>query len=347
MERKTTIKEFFTTKFWRITGGIIAVCLLILTCYVGKTFYDEEFGPTEVSYMDTYLHGDLWYHHRDGCRSGYVFNEETGKRLLKGIDWIALSEDDSLAVFAKGRKRGYFNTHTGKVVIPPTFTKAWVFSDGLAAVMMNDTVFFIDHEGKQAFSYCFPYTPDDNGYCFHNGYFQTQVGDKYGVIDKQGNWVMEPEFDFIYASEMGYWEVSKDEHWGICNPSFQMIFPCEYKSSDVTKAGIFLSSDDNVRHLYNFDGTLLNDFVIEGISPCMYSTDERDDDGDFIQKAANCYSYYTCGYHYGLMNKNGHRITPPIYSSIEAISADLYLCSYEGSYNDGGILLNSRGEKVE
>jgi len=55
--------------------------------------------------------------------------------------------------------------------------------------------------------------------------------------------------------------------------------------------------------------------------------------------------YVRAGYgypdHYGLMDRNGKCITAPLYTRIEAIAKDLYLC-----YPDG-IIINGEGKVVK
>ena len=373
MKRKVTFKEFFTvlglglwqvvcsvfnifnpahkTRFWRITGGIIAACMVFFVIAICKAYYDEEIAPRRYhhSYADTHLHGELWYHSAEYGEKGYVFDKQSGKHLLKDIDWIALSDDDSLAVFARNKKRGYFNTFTGEVVIPETYRKAWIFSEGLAAVMQTDSIFFIDHEGKRAFDLNIPYDPWTDAYCFHNGVYEVmQADDLSGLIDKQGRWLLEPEYEAICHSSHGFWEVKKEGKWGVYTDSLKVLFPCEYKASDVDECGIYLTFQDNVRRLYDFEGKLLDDFVIEEVNPLNYDNGIYDEEENTVYKQARCYVYSTSGSHYGLMTKEGRRITPPAYRRIQAINADLYFCTFEGeNYPEEGILLNSRGERVE
>ena len=372
MKRKVTFKEFFTvlglglwqalsyvlnifnpkhkTWFWRITGGIIAVCLVLIVIAIGKAYYDEEIAPRRYSssYCDTHLHGDLWYHKADWSQKGYVFNKETGKRVLKGLDWIALSDDDSLAVFAKDKMRGYFNTYTGEVVIPATFMRAWVFSEGLAAVMQSDSIFFINREGQRAFDLNIPYDPWTDAYCFHDGVYEVSLNDLNGIIDKQGRWLLKPEYESLYHTSYGFWEVKKDDCWGVYTDSLKMLFPCEYKATDVDENGVYLTLQNNVRQRYDYNGQLLDDFVIEDVNPCMYSDGTYDEEEESYSKQARCYMYSTPGGHYGLMTKEGRHVTLPSYRSIQAINEDLYLCTFEGNkYPEEGILLNSKGERVE
>lgn len=78
-----------------------------------------------------------------------LYDEQTGTVLMEGLDWVVVSEDkDTLAVFSKDGRRGYVNRFTGEVAIAPVYTRAWVFSEGLAAVEHNGVLKFIDHKGQ-------------------------------------------------------------------------------------------------------------------------------------------------------------------------------------------------------
>lgn len=63
-----------------------------------------------------------------------------------------------------------------------------------------------------------------------------------------------------------------------------------------------------------------------------------------MQAIARCMCYQAEQGWYGLMSPDGQIITPPSYSTITAVEADLYLCE---SQNDYGVLLNGKGERVK
>lgn len=66
-----------------------------------------------------------------------------------------------------------------------------------------------------------------------------------------------------------------------------------------------------------------------------------------IYGIANCQRYlvrsgnYNTPDYYGLLNRNGKTVTPPIYTSIEAIGKNLYLCQPDG------VIINNKGEIVK
>ena len=107
-----------------------------------------------------------------------------------------------MAVYALPNKRGYINVNTGRIVIDAEvndYRKAWVFSEGLAAVKRAGKVGFINVENEVVIPFQFDYSYKcrmwDFAYLFHNGYcIMTNKSGDLGLIDKGGNWVVEPGF---------------------------------------------------------------------------------------------------------------------------------------------------------
>jgi hypothetical protein len=122
--RRTIVASFF----------LIALAFAALVAYaiyddaMGRWFADESLSDDVVVYYfadDTYR----------------VYNTSTEKYTTPRISWVvSAAENDSIGVYAIDDRRGFINTKTGDVVIDAKandYEKAWVFSDGLAAVMKD------------------------------------------------------------------------------------------------------------------------------------------------------------------------------------------------------------------
>jgi len=127
----------------------------------------------------------------------------------------------------------------GKVVVPPKYTFAEYFSDGLAGAFKNvvsrslfrgkkekSVYVYINENGKEVIERA------DAGLPFHDGYAMAYFSDhgKWGFIDKNGKMVIEPQFDQEYSAGFseGLVDVSKDELWGYIDTSGNTIIPFEY-----------------------------------------------------------------------------------------------------------------------
>lgn len=114
-----------------------------------------------------------------------------------------VSENDSLAVYEYFDKRGYINVNNNEVVISARkndYEKAWLFSEGLAAVMKDGKIGFINAANEVVIPFEFHCSSRYSCYKFENGHCVISNKDgKMGVIDTSGRWVLEPVFDEIQS----------------------------------------------------------------------------------------------------------------------------------------------------
>ena len=325
--------------FGRVIACILTACVLIFTlafCYI---FYEKEVKEDlfyTSGYYDMKITNHIWYHYSDEDGKGYVFNCDEGRKTLKGVSWVAKpGNGEHLAVYSTGEKRGYFDIYTGKAVIPARYSKAWVFSEGVAAVVENDSLFFIGYEGKRVFERGFVLPKGEGDFCFHNGYcvLRNEEG-KMGLIDRKGEWVLAPTCDDLVREGREYWSVCKEERWGVLSDSLVEILPCEYEMVTISEDnGIYVSLADHTQKRYDYDGSVLNDFICGNVYQLSYDTGEYDDEGNSVMATAQCWMYMVETGYCGLMSTDGKPITPPLYRGIEALRKGIYRCSfdYDGS----------------
>ena len=116
--------------------------------------------------------------------------------------------------------------------------------------------------------------------------------------------------------------------------------------------GIFVTNNW-IKQRIDFDGTVLDDFVIDGVSRLSYVVDLAEKDVDeyyeerYLSKFEPDLIVYRVGDHYGLMNpKTGKVITPAKYGNITMISKGL-LRAELNSYNNESVLLDRNGNVIE
>lgn len=336
------------TPFWRVVWAVITICVVAVTAMLGYAFYEEFYVRAKrYAYYNECNNISDHYNFFDKGRNGgksYIRHVRTGEKVLTGLDWVALPEDgDSLIVFAKDGKRGFFNRYTGKVDIPAVYDAAWCFNDGVAGVCTGDSIFFIDRNGSPVNNHRFLRQPNRN-YVYYGNYFAFVENGKAGLIDRNGDIAFAAGFDDIIPAPANMWIVKSGELYGAINADGKQILPCEYK--DVTiyqEGGVVVAGTDNTKKRFDYDGSVTDNFVYDNVYLLQYSSDKFDTDGNRIPEAADLY-VYTVGYYRGLMDKNGHPVTMPLYSGIAAISADLYDCCIADT--NESVILNSKGEKV-
>ena len=357
----------YMKNIWKVTVGCVCTVVTILTMmflyvFVNEIVMDEWYRiakhiacigtPNEERYLSNHISFQKF-----GTKSRIV-NMITGEVTMRNVEEIVTSRGnkDSLAVFFKNGKRGFLNRYTGKVAIPAKYSKAWVFSEGMAAVVEDGELKFIDHSGKTVISKGFEPSVRDDRYIFEKGYcfIRDKESNMLGVIDTTGNWVIQPSFSYIdYIGD--YIHVSRGFTEGLYTKDLKIILPLEYEDIcvDLGNNTIIARKELEGPKLYDLNMNLISDFVVDHVTYMVYYTGEEetyiDDDGDEVTRKvfevanSNLYRAGTPGSRdtYGLMSKHGKRLTPPIYEDIKAIGPDRYLCSPHGVIlDDFGRIVN-------
>lgn len=389
--RKLTFKEYFTTLFgglwqavlWvlglfgykdessfgkavkRIFASCVTILLVLFTgcvlcAFATEIVYDKWIRPhtNERVWDEKHISNHIVFQSMYYSDKSRIYDKNKKRVLLEDVDWVVTSDDkDSLAVFARNGKRGYINRFTGKVVIPEIYTRAWIFSEGLAAVEKDGELLFIDHSGKVVIDKDFQVHFDNPKYAFKNGYcmIKNPNDGKMGLIDRTGHWVLNAEYDNLFNND-GFWQVEKDEYVGLYTADLDMLFPVENTAIYVSGEYIEVRHADHIARRYDHEGNIVVSFVIDEVNNMQYETTELRNDTEpandecadnKIYGIANCQRYlvrsgnYNTPDYYGLLNRNGKTVTLPIYTSIEAIGKNLYLCQPDG------VIINDKGEIVK
>ena len=354
----------------RIVGSCFAFLMLLLAMAAGCDFCRTVSYRLEGSRLFDDSHYDSRYISRFvtyyTCydEDGYLETSD-GKKTITGIKWIAKPLGmDSLICYSDGKKRGYFNMFTGKPVIEPKYSHAWIFSDGLASVDDGGWIKFIDASGKVVIDPKIPYIAGAEGYVFHNGYcvLHNDRREMFGMMDKQGKWVLKPEYVSIDHS-CKYWIIDNGVEKSVLDSALNTVLHSIKGDVWVNDEYISVTLSNHVMQRYNRRGEIISDFFVNDVSYMTYESDELrytssknyDEEGNLtseteetmpfpVEKMARCRRYEAQSGWYGLMTADGRVVTPPSYSSIEAIAYDLYLC--KDNYEDG-VILNGKGERID
>ena len=351
----------------RTVGSCFAFLMLLLAIVAGWDFCRTAWYRLEVnkhfddSYYDTqYISRNVTYYtYYD--EDGFLKTAD-GKKTITGIKWIAKPLGmDSLICYSDGKKRGYFNMFTGKPVIEPKYSHAWIFSDGLASVDDGGRIKFIDASGKVVIDPQIPYIPGAEGYVFHNNLciVHNERRDRFGLLDKQGKWVLKPDY-FSIESSNNFWIIDNGEGKSVLDSTLNTVIPFTKGQIWVNTEYISVTLSNHIIQCYDHSGKIINDFYINDVSYMTYESDELryttskeyNEEGTLtsetenseplpVEKMAKCRRYEAESGWYGLMSADGKVITPPSYCSIKAIGYDLYLCK---DNDEDGVILNGKGQ---
>lgn len=309
---KTIYKIGIGVSAWAFIG-LVAIPPIVTDCSSQKEKIVEK--ATESGLL---LGDDLVAVESDDGKVS-IKNIVTGEFTIKDVklDWTTSSPNDSLSVYCTEGKRGYYNAYTGVIAITAQYRRAWVFSEGLAAVQKNGMIGFIDHRGNTVIDFKFPYHGNPlSEYTFKHGHcVAADTTGKCGVINKQGAWVINPEYDNVNAYE-------------------------EY--AIISKAG--------VRMQVGYDGKVLNSFVLDDITRLTYTVKERfenrEGEIEYIDKVVDTGLFsYRVGGRCGLMDADCHRLTEPLYNSITAVDRNMFRATLIDYYSE--VILNAKGEVMK
>ena len=309
MNRKT--KLIIGISAWTLIS-VIAAAAIIASCSENEPIAEK---PSEEGLL---LNDDLVAIKEDDGNIT-IKNTQTGEVTAEKIkfDWTSSSPNDSLGVFCTDKKRGYYNSYTGKIVIPAQYRRAWVFSEGLAAVQKNGMIGFINRKGEVVIPFRYPYHGNPlSSFVFENGHcIVADTTGKCGVINRKGEWIIHPNYDNIDAYE-------------------------EY----------VIASSAGVRKQLTYEEKTINSFVVDNIKALTFTEKERyeNKDGEIvyldIEVKTGLFSY-SVGGRCGLMDANCRRLTDPLYSRIIAVDKNMYRALLLDSYSE--VILNGRGEVMK
>lgn len=346
------IRNLFLWKNKGWVGKFVGICIGVLALFIcvaiAYAIYDDvkrdnrwvsrEYVSNRIQFVKKCYSDD----------PGWITLRYGSEKLIDNVDWVAVPEsEDSLAVFSKNGKRGYFNRYTGRVAIPTKYDAAWIFSNGIAAVAEGDSIHFINGNGQKAIAKSFP-RDNSLGYVFHGDYCLMADGQGgVGLIDKDGNWAVNPEYDEVVPTVHNYWKMRKgiedSELWYAYTDKAEPVNMDGVMALEINDdLGVIYTLPNHLKMVVDFDGNRLEKFLCQDIEAMYYTSDNRDKDGNLIDEKATLYRYRMSDGYEGLCKADGDIVTEPLYWMIKPIGKDLYHCTYKDTRS--GVIINSRGE---
>lgn len=121
---------------------------------------------------------------------GYV--NEKGEMVIEPKFDDAWNFHEGLAAVKVEWARGYIN-RDGAYVVEPKYQHAGPFRDGKARVMLDDVWEYIDRDGNQV-GEATPIKMEDDSVAEESELIPTAKGKKFGFADKDGKFIIKPQF---------------------------------------------------------------------------------------------------------------------------------------------------------
>ena len=201
------------TFFW---GGLASVISDGLCGYIDTK--GNYIIPSVYIDVTTFAEGIAWTVKKDG--PPIAINK-------KGEILFALKEANKVYNFSEGMARyrivspydendylyGFVNKE-GETVILPTYPNATDFSEGVASVSNENGEYgYINKKGELTINYQF-----EDAAPFHNGRAIICSNHVYGTIDKDGKYVINPQFGYMFQDGKNYViQLQDGRQWGWCD----------------------------------------------------------------------------------------------------------------------------------
>jgi hypothetical protein len=143
-----------------------------------------------------------------------LWSDEVAGSFSEGLAWVHSG-------FGEGYERaryGYLD-RTGNIVIPYRFIKADDFSEGLAAIRLEDGWGYIDMNGKIVVKPQF-----NEAGAFSEGLAGVKTDAQWGFIDRYGRFVIVPQFDRIEPFRNGLARVEVDDLMAYLNKEGKVVW---------------------------------------------------------------------------------------------------------------------------
>ena len=350
---KNTIKSILNLTC-KVGLGLLGLFALILGVLLVFHWYDDNYGRD--TWRDETLSKAVEVH---GFNDGRVriYNTDTEKYVTPKLRWVSgTPSNDSLTVYAdKKGNRGYLDCNSGKIVLPANKVKyrhAWHFSKGRAFVVLpgEDSLSVIDAKGNVIVRNVAAYDSDDDYVFRGSGLCELEVDGKYGLLGLDGSWAIEPKYYMIdYPNTFGYRIARNAEGYWLFDPDLKLVYSepsdnLEYACGRDDGTGTLYRTKDHVKQLLNYDGSVVNPFVIDGTYNLRYMVKYNEDCEDEYELDPDLVVYQVDSWE-GLMNKHtGRLLTPAVYTDFEMISKELI--KVELSYSDDNAVIMDRNGRI-
>ena len=310
---------------WKVGLGLIGAGVAVFTILLAIAFCESHYGRYE--WRDRTLSKDVVVRAYKN-NTVRIWNKSSKEYTTKKLRRVSGDpcEGDSLTVFCDmDGKRGYLNVKTGEIVIPAQYSKAWNFSEGLAAVLGgDDCIGFIDKDNRLVIDFIIPYEKGQD-YVFKDGYCSAMryIDDTehYALFRKDGSMALDWSHSRIEEPENGYRIVANDYGCWLLNSELNCVFPDAYDEISFADAieGVYVTKN-HVKRLLSYDGAVLESFVIDNTYRLEYEVGNENGDANFRIMVDDVLVYMVDGWE-GLMDaRTGRIITPAIYWNFEMVS---------------------------
>ncbi len=313
--------------------------LLITVENEGYGLIDTEGNRVAAPEYDMLLLADYGlYYYKEGTQSGFLNGE--ARKVFTTEEVIGTTVSEDFVIYTRDGKNGFINIKNGSK-IEACYEAVYDFSEGLAAVCLNDKIGFINSLGEMVI---------ENKYYSKGLYYFTEgicsviegdpdVSASSYYINTNGDMVLNIEGSFGMQFYEGRAFVKEGDRWFLIDKNGERVTdtafgPYESKMPGRFKDGYATVAVDGKYGVISRDGSFV-------INPTYDELGEMLDDKIVFKKDGK----------YGYMQKNGYVIISPVYDVMTGFKRDMSITRVDGKYgvitSRGVVVLENEYQKTE
>jgi hypothetical protein len=237
-----------------------------------------------------------------------AFIDTTGAYISEPMHQEIFYFNDTMLVYRDSTLYG-IKTTRNKVIVKPMYEYISPLIGDRAIFVANNKLGYLDEHGKKVIKNMYELVPNYKQVClFHEGFARVRIKGKFALIDKNGNYILKPEFTGLgeYSKLISF---SKGKQWGYIN--------MEDKSVSILPIFDYASS-------YHFGLAIVDVKSLQGvinekakwIIPAIFTS---------ISLIADNFYLVSNGAKYGLYSLSGDQLIPLDYDQIRMLNKDLLI----------------------
>jgi hypothetical protein len=287
--------------------------------------YSHEGKPlTDLIYSQIYDYKDgLIKVQVDKNYLGYLYGflDRSGKEVVPPVYSEATNFEEGVAIIKKEGKWGAVD-RKGKFIIPLKFSMMYPFNEGLSVVSVDQKWGFVDPAGKTRIPFAFSMAAS-----FNKGMAPVKQGSKYGYINPKGQFVFTMRFDNARPFADDYAAVQLNNKWGLINRKGVLVIQPMYNDIMDVDNGTVRVNLDGKWGVAAVDGRYL-------VRPIYDEIDILSENRLAVRQ----------GKEWGYVNLKGEVVVKPAYKAAKKFSEGLAAVSY--SDMGGLFFIDTAGKRV-
>lgn len=285
-------------------------------CLINDRF--EEIATLDKSIRECgrFVDGYTWFRDDSG-KSGFI--DSDGNIVVKAQYDARISFEYGIAVCVKtsiDKKTFYVIDMNGNELYSFDTNKydgCGLYRDGYLPVLHDNKVMYLDEKGKKAFDVCELEQPDPQllyEFQIYHGITPFLNGNKYGLMDKEGNIKVRAKYDFITYMGDGRYAFAKDMDelkYGLVDKDGNIILEDKYDRIERLCTNVFLVLNGDTYTLVNEKGEEIGNesFSNYAFIPTFFVRSNDNNPQTYVDMFLKYFNDHECrGVSYGLKLKD-------------------------------------------